>query len=387
VDLIQYHNYAIIEIILEQLKFFKRKIFKHTMKTKKILFFLAILLSAGILSACTGAAFNSTSWAGITVNGDSAYVTYNQHVYAINLSNGTEKWRFPQEADNKITFYAAPEMSPDGQLIVGGYNHILYSLDPANGQLNWSFSQAKDRYIGGPLASEAGIFAPSADNNLYALDQNGNLLWIFPASEPLWAKPATDDTCECVFLTSMDHHVYAIDAQSGNQKWKSDDLDGAIVGTPAFSGEGRLFVGTFGNEMIALDTNTGRILWRFKTENWIWSGPTQGDQMVYFGDLSGNLYAINAADGTQQWKIKPNDKIVGIPMVIDDMIVFTTELDTVYAVDKGGNPLWSQAIGGRIYSSPVAAGDLILVAPIDSDALLVALATNGTQRWKFSPEQ
>lgn len=357
------------------------------MKTKHLIIILAISLSASILSACSGRAFASTSWPGVTVDDETAYVSYNQHVYAISLSNGLEKWRYPSEANNKITFYAAPEITPDGQLVVGGYDHNLYSINPANGQLNWTFTQSKDRFVGSPLATKNGIFAPSADKYLYALDESGGLLWKFPTNEPLWAKPATDDTCECIFLTSMDHHVYAVDALTGDIKWKSDDLDGAIVGTPAFSTEGRLYVGTFANEMIALDVSNGNILWRYKTENWIWSGPAQEDGILYFGDLGGNLYSLDGTDGSELWKTKPNDKIVGTPLVIDDMIVFTTEANSVNAVDKDGIQLWTQNIGGRIFSSPVSAGDMILVAPIDNESLLVALASNGTQRWKFTPEQ
>jgi outer membrane protein assembly factor BamB len=359
------------------------------MKTKYILLILMLILLPSTLSACAGGAFASTSWPGITVNEDTVYVAYNQHIYAVNLSNGTEKWRYPAEADNKITFYAAPEISPDGQLIAGSYDFNLYSINPANGQLNWSFDQSTDRYIGSPLARDSFIFAPSADRNLYAVDSNGNLIWKFPTGKPLWAKPTTDENCECVYLTSMDHHLYAIDAQTGNQEWKSEPLGGAIVGTPAYSPEGWLYLGTFGSEMLALDASNGRILWRISTDEWVWSGPSLDEGVLYFGDLSGNLYAVNAEDGSQRWKIKPDDKIVGTPLIVDDMIVFTTEADTVYAFDKEGNQLWRQAIGGKIYASPVSAGDLILIAPIesDSDSVLVALAMNGTQTWQFSPEQ
>lgn len=386
-DSTRFHDHTIFIIILNYSLYFRRKKSKHKMKTKQLFYFMLLFLLAGILSSCSGGAFASTSWPGITVDEETAYVSFNQHVYAVNLSNGSEKWRYPPEANNKITFFAAPELTPDGQLIVGGYDHNLYSINPTNGQLNWSFNQSKDRFIGSPLANEAGIFAPSADKSLYALDENGSLLWKFSTDEPLWAKPATDNACECIFLTSMDHHVYAIDGQTGELEWKSDDLGGAIVGTPEFSIEGRLYVGTFGSEMIALDPSNGNILWRYQTENWVWSGPTQDNEVLYFGDIGGNLYALDAADGSELWKTKPNDKIVGTPLVIDDMIIFTTEANTVYAVDKSGNPSWSQAVGGRIFSSPVAAGDMILVSPIDTESLLVALASNGTQKWNFSPAQ
>jgi hypothetical protein len=41
---------------------------------------------------------------------------------------------------------------------------------------------------------------------------------------------------------------------------------------------------------------------------------------------------------------------------------------------------------GKIYPSPLLAGDLILVAPINADELLIAVDVNGNQRWVFSPE-
>ena len=67
-------------------------------------------------------------------------------------------------------------------------------------------------------------------------------------------------------------------------------------------------------------------------------------------------------------------------------IFFTTEEGTLYAVDFEGNSIWKTPIGGNIYTGPVAAGEFILVAPIDSDTSmrLVALNLNGTERWSFT---
>ncbi len=349
---------------------------------------LIFLLLAVALSACSGSAFASTSWPGIIADENAAYLAYNQHVYAINLDTGIEKWRYPQEADNKISFYAPPALTTDGQLIVGGYNNLLYSLDPANGSLNWTFDQAKNRFIGSPLVRETGIFAPSADGNLYALDLNGNLLWPpYKIQKPLWAQPAADEDCECIYLTSMDHHVYAINAENGTLVWKSEDLRGAIVGTPAYDANSTLYVGTFSNEMLAFDAKTGRVKWRFPTDGWVWSGPALAEEMLLFGDLNGNFYALDATNGAELWRLQPNGPIVSTPLVVGDTIYFTTEENTIYAVDKDGNPVWNQTVSGKIYASPVLAGDLILVAPIESDTLLVALMGSGAQKWNFTPEQ
>jgi outer membrane protein assembly factor BamB len=258
---------------------------------------------------------------------------------------------------------------PDGQLIVGSYNYSLYSL-ATSGRLN-GHSINPRIIISEIFGEQSGIFAPSAI--IICTLTKTKLLWEFPTNDSLWAKPTTDDACECIFLTSMDHQVYAIDAQSGEQKWITEDLGGAIVGTPAISEEGRLYVGTFGNEMIAMDTNNGKIIWRYRTEDWVWSGPALDGEVLYFGDLNGNLYAINAVDGSVEWKIKPNGKIVGTPLVIDDMIVFTTETDTVdvnnvYAYDKEGNPVATTGWRKALFISSCCRRSYS-VAPVESDLL------------------
>ena len=146
----------------------------------------------------------------------------------MNNTTGTEIWRYPNGApDPKKTFYAQPVLTPDGQLIVGGFDHILYSLDPNTGNVNWTFEGATDRYIGAALVTDQGIFAPNADGNLYALDFKKNLLWTFKSQEPLWAQPATDQSCECIYVSSMDHVLYSLNSSDGGILWKTESLGGA----------------------------------------------------------------------------------------------------------------------------------------------------------------
>ena len=67
------------------------------------------------LSACAGGVTTATSWPGLTVDDKYAYVAYNTQVYAVDLVNGTERWRYPAEPDNNVTFYADPTLSEDGR--------------------------------------------------------------------------------------------------------------------------------------------------------------------------------------------------------------------------------------------------------------------------------
>jgi outer membrane protein assembly factor BamB len=392
------------------------------MKSKHFFILFILLIFSLFLSACAGgAATAASSWPGLTVDGETAYLAYNQHVYAINIADGKERWRYPLEANNKISFYTAPVMTPDGQLIVGGYDHVLYSVDPQTGKENWSFKEAKNRYIGSPLVNDAGIFAPAADDHLYAIDFQGKLLWSFQTKGAQWAQPVSSPTCECIYLPSMDHHLYAINASDGAEVWKTEDLGGSMVGSPAYGSDGTLYVGTFNNEILAISSENGVVLWRKPTDGWVWGGPAIKDGTLYFGDLSGVLYAMDASNGKILWKLnpetgdssgqatqktKPDGPIVQTPLLTDELIYFTTRVGSIFGVSYSGETKFfvdihqlDKSICGdpkntkvrpsaKLFSSPMLSGDKILVAPTEADELLYALDANGKPIWcPFIPEK
>jgi len=320
------------------------------------------------------------------VSEDVAYVAYNQFVYAIRISDGSMIWKYPEKGSAAISFYAAPTLTEDGQLLVGGYDNILYSLDAESGLLNWSFAEPKDRIIGSPLATEVGIFLPSADGNLYALDYEGQLLWKFTAGGPLWSTPVTDQDCECIYLASMDHNLYSLDASNGDLRWKTN-LGSAMVGSPALSEDGILYVGNFGKEMVAVNAENGDIVWRTPLDGWAWAGPTLVGDRLYFGDLVGNVYAANRADGDIIWKVTPDGPITAPPVFQNDSVYVTTDTGTLFALDPAnGSNRWMQAVGGKLHGPAIVVEDeVILVGPISKDEILVALNTSGSPRWSFIP--
>lgn len=354
---------------------------------RKINLILIILILSIALSACTGrSSMTASGWAGLTTDEDTAYLTFNTYIIAVNLANGTERWRYPSEADPKLTFYAAPGLTEGGDLIVGGYDNVLYRLNAQNGQATILFDAAEGRYIGAPLVTSNLIYAPSADHKLYALNMDGQKVWEYETAEPLWAKPATDPDCSCIYLTSMDHKVYALEAATGATVWISEDLGGSIVGTPGISADGMIFVGTFANELVALDAATGKELWRFQAQNWVWAGPAVSEDMLYFGDLSGTFYALDPHNGESQWQLQPDGAIVGKPLITEDGIYFTTEEGSLVAVNSEGAIRWNQPFETNLHAGPVTAGDLILVATSNPENLLIAVDSNGVQKWSYGLE-
>jgi len=351
---------------------------------KKILIPLIFILiiTSSLLTACSGAAFIPSGWAGLRVDHENAYLAYSQYIYAINIADGVEKWRYPVKPDAKTTFFSPPVLTDDGQLLVSSYGNKLISLNPSTGLENWTFA-SNNHFISSPLVVGKTIYAPCADSNLYVIDLKGTKIKEINAGGPLWTTPITDSENKTLYFTSMDHKIYALDTQTNELLW-SKDLGSALLGTPALSQDGILYIGTFDKQMIAINSQDRNILWQSAIDGWVWAGPILDKETLYFGDLSGKFYAMKT-DGTTTWSLQPDGPITSSPLVTESSIFLTTEAGTVYAVDRDGKPMWNQSIKGTIYSSPILAGDVILITPQGGDSLLVALNLNGSQKWSYTP--
>jgi outer membrane protein assembly factor BamB len=353
-----------------------------------ILLALGLVVGAGLLSGCATGAVVASSWPGVATDETTAYIAYNTAIVAVNLENGVERWHYPAEPERNRTFYAAPLITPDGQLVVGSYDHTLTVLDATNGAELWRFSEMGGRIIGAPTLASSLVLIPCADHRLYALDlQTRQVVWTFQAEQALWAAPLVDG--DTVYLPSLDHHIYALRLTDGSEIWRAD-LGGGTVDTPTLI-DGVLLAGTFGNGLQAVRADTGQILWSFETVGWIWGNPTVVDGTAYFGDVAGWVYSLRlGSNGEEIRRLQPDGAVACSPAVADDRVYFSTESGTVYAYQAStGDQLWSQPISrtSRLFTDPILAGDLLLVASTTSrqgEAILSAFnAESGSLRWTY----
>ena len=355
-------------------------------KNKKFLFIIILAVVALTLGACSGRRVIATGWSGITVIEETVYFSYGPQAYAVNLKNGAQQWQFPAEPINGVDFYAAPVLADENnQLIVGGYNNVLYSVNPANGAEIWSFGAAENRYVASPLVTEEGIFAANSDYSLYGLDFDGLLQWEFETTDPLWASPIWSENCGCIYQASMDHYLYAINPENGKLVWKTEDLGGPVVSHPSLSEDGLIVLGTFGNEVIAIDEKSHNVVWRFQTSDWAWATPVIDGDQVYASDIGGTFYALDLQSGEVLWQIQPGGGIYAKPLVQNEMIYFSTDTSSLVVISRDGVIQRNQPIEGKLYAGPVGAGDKILLAPSEAEYFLVALSESGVQVWGYPP--
>lgn len=354
------------------------------MKTNRLLLFLALALLALALSACGGTPAAAT-WPGLAADENAAYLANGSVVFAVRLSDGEELWSFPEKPGAKLIFYSNPVFTSDGQLLVGssGAEHTIFRVDTETGNETWSFTEAKDHWVASPLVDGEMVYAPNADGTLYVFDMamegNDKLAWKVEIGGKLWAQPVSDG--EHLYITSLNHTISVVDLQTHEAR-TTTYLGGAIPGMPAL-GEGQLYVGSFDSAMVAVNTDDGTVAWTTPVESWIWGGPILAGNALYFGDLDGNFYSVNAADGTIIDSTKPDGPILASPLFLNGKVIFVTEDGTVYSLTPGENPQSMEKLDGKLYTAPVAAGNLLLIAPFQGEFLLVALDMDGKEEWHY----
>ena len=364
---------------------------------KKLIFVTTILLGAILLSACSGGPVHGTTWPGLATDGTMAYLADGPFVYAVNLEDGRRAWRYPGDNNSRLVFYSPPAVTPDGLVIVGsaGTDHSLIALNPddINGDTGspveaWRFTGARDHWVAAPLIVEDKLFAVNADGNLYILDlqdgQSEKEATVVRLGGRLWSQPTTDG--ERIYITSLDHSVVAVDANSYDVLWQKD-LGGAVPGSAVVAEDGTLYVGSLASRLERFDPATGEHQSVVDAENWVWSTPSLDGETLYFGDIDGNIYSFNTSTGNLNWNpVKPDGPVTASPLVREDHILVATESGSIFALDRDGQVLWTEEIGGKIYTTPVSAGDLTIVAPLETEFYLAALDLNGRQVWTFTPE-
>jgi outer membrane protein assembly factor BamB len=343
-----------------------------------------VVLSALVLSACaTGS--SGASWPGLTADANNAYLANGPLVYAVRLSDGAKVWQYPDKGGSQV-FDSNPVITSDAQLLVGssGPDYGLVSLDLVTGQPKWVAPfTATDHWVAPPLVTNDAIFAPNNNGTLYVLERGtGQLRWSLPLGSLLWGTPATNG--KLIFVTSLDHLLYAVDPAARRLAWKLD-LGGSAPGGPAISPDGNtLFVGSFAKKVFAVDAASGSVLWAADTKDRVWGTPALDGDSLYAADISGGLYSLGAPNGKNAWpQITPDGPITASPLVLAAGMLVATESGSIYAYDRTGAKIWEASVGGKIYTTPVASGTRILVAPLSTDFLLAAVQ-DGKLLWKFT---
>lgn len=80
--------------------------------------------------------------------------------------------------------------------------------------------------------------------------ETGSLKWSFETSDKIGSSPSV--TVDVVYFGSDDNYIYALQTSDGSLIWKYKSNHPIGTSSP-FIQDGKLYIGTMGNEIIALE--------------------------------------------------------------------------------------------------------------------------------------
>ncbi len=240
------------------------------------------------------------------------------------------------------------------------------SIDPVKGGYRYNNSRGLGSENSIAVYGHYGYFA-----------DNGGLLQCIDLAtlKPVWAANITDDTDSTTALLERPDgrvllftgcevdkqksggkaYLRCFDALTGRLVWEvaepcqwDDFLNGGLLGSPLVGQgvlDGTVFfhvakttsVSGMNGVLLALDAETGEIVWRRDLPRYGWSSPVaiygaEGEAHIILGDSQGNLRLFDARTGEILDTLKLTGNIEGSPAVFGDMLVIGTRGCYVYGV-------------------------------------------------------
>ncbi len=292
------------------------------------------------------------------------------NIYALEASTGRQVWKHATGGPVPST----PAVS-DGTLYAVSYDGKLYALDAKTGAMKWKFATGGERrfeargihglkpknqtiadpydiYLSSPVVAQDTVFFGSGDTHFYAVDaRTGELRWKFKTNDVVHSSPAVADGV--VFFGSWDSYFYALDAATGKEKWRfhggEDEIMHNQVGfqsSPAVAG-GVVYTGCRDSNVYAIDVATGKERWKFFNDlSWVITSPAVAQGKVFFATSDSSLYHVaDAATGRSILRQEDKAYMFSSPTVANDVVLIGVLNGTLEARDtKTGELLWQYQV-------------------------------------------
>ena len=196
----------------------------------------------------------------------------------------------------------------------------------------------------------------------------GSVRWTFETSSSLSGAPAIAGGR--VYLAANDGRIVALDSESGQVLWEY------YAGGPAGSGatpavtEDLIVISLRVGMVVALDRDTGELVWETDLRPLrasFRSPPVVINGSVYIGAGNHKLYVLDAATGVMRWSFEAKGWITHPVAYSDDTVVVTSRDGVIHVLDTNtGRKRFVFDAGFDTRGSAVIEGDLAYVATFPS---------------------
>ncbi|MDH3583802.1 MAG: PQQ-binding-like beta-propeller repeat protein [Phycisphaerae bacterium] len=310
----------------------------------------------------TGGAIKSSP----VIAGGRAYIGSDDGmVYALDLRTGKKIWQFKTPHEDPVE--APPTLHGD-RLFVGDVGGFMYALDASDGKLIWKH-EAQDKIVGaanvipGKTGSALVVFG-AHDGVLYGLDAaTGKQAWAFEISDPINGSPAVSRGRS--IFGGCDGALHVVSTDNG-QSVRSVDVGDIIAGSAALDGH-VAFTPSFGQEVLAVDIEAGKVLWRYRDRNFeYYSSPAVTSEVIVFGGRDKRVHCVDRKTGTARWTFSARGRVDSSPVIAGNRVVVGSHDGRLYILDLAtGEPTWTWEVGGRISGAPAIVDGWIIIGNED----------------------
>ena len=197
-----------------------------------------------------------------------------------------------------------------------------------------------------------------------------------------------------VFVANRDGEVEALSLENGDTIWQTDvrenssfwpwqsDISAKLSGG-ILQAYGKIFIGSEHGYLLALDRETGEIVWRKKVPGEVLAKPAAGDGLIFVNLGSGKLLALHPDTGEERWSHEQEVPALTLrgqssPIVANGGVLIGLETGKLSVlISDSGYSAWSAEI-----ATPKGASEFERLVDVDTQPLIsgpyaYAIAYNG----------
>lgn len=266
------------------------------------------------------------------ISGDKVvFGSADSNIYCLNVRNGKMIWNFRTAA----AVVAVPVIS-NGTVYIGSTDHKFRALELNSGKLLWEFNQVQEFVESKPLIYQGKVIFGAWDSYLYALDQKtGKLVWKWNngRTETLYSPAACWPVASegKIFIVAPDRYMTALDAGTGKEVWRTNKF--LVRESVGISEDGKsVYARCMNDTVFAVSASANSF-----SPKWVSNVrygydidpnmPREKDGVVFFGTKNGFVYALEAQSGKTLWAYRTGAALVNNIAVIDKSRIVVTTLD------------------------------------------------------------
>ncbi len=260
-------------------------------------------------------------------------------VVALSSTDGRRLWTASVSSE-----VLAPAAVQDGVVVVQSADGKLTGIDAANGKRLWLYERTEPPLslhgTAAPVIVSDVVLAGFASGKIVAVQiRDGKLLWEMPVAQPhgrneierLVDVDATPLVVgKVLFAASYQGKIIAVDMQTGRILWSRD----VSTYTGMDADANNVYLSDDHGEVIAFDQRTGASVWRQEhLRARQLSAPRYFDGLVAVGDFEGYVHWLSAEDGHFVARYRAGrNPIRAQPLAGDGMFYVSSQSETLEAL-------------------------------------------------------